>query len=157
MEKYTVNGEISVSAPEGFQLMTAEELTKLFVSGDPSRWGLWDRERHVMLIVEWKKYSRLMLALSDIKSVAKRNETLSRKAYAANDYELEEFVSGTIGGRQAEGYRFSFRVEDTEQGAEVRLLRQGNFIYRFTVNGRGANREVNRELFKNFLDTVTFI
>lgn len=156
MGKFNVNGEISFEAAEGFQVMTNEELTKVTGTEGGDRWGLWDKERHVMVVIDWKKYNRLLLGLTDITKIAERNEELNSKLYANNNYQMESNLKGTIGGLEAEGYRFSFQVGEVVQSADCLLVRHEKNIYRFTCNGRSANRSENEALFKQILDTVEF-
>ena len=41
-----INQEISIGVPDGFHIMSKEELTKIYVTNDPNRWGIWDHDRH---------------------------------------------------------------------------------------------------------------
>jgi hypothetical protein len=156
MNKYTVNGEIKLEAAEGFQLMTAEEIAKLSSGDDSERFGLWDKERHVMFLVDAKKYSGFMLMMTDIQKIAKRNEELNRKLYTNLGYEAEGGFKREVGGLSAEGYRFSFHVENANQSAVCLLVLHGKTVYRFTINGRTENREENEALFAEILDTIEF-
>jgi len=156
MSTYTINGEIRLEAPEGFKLMTAEEMAKISNGDASGRFGLWDKEHHVMLLADWKRYNALWLKLTDIRKIAKRNEELNRKPYANFSYKGQRTLSRTIGGLEAEGYRFSFRVEDVSQSAACMLVLHGNNVYRFTMNGRTENLEENEDLFAAVLDSVKF-
>ena len=40
-----INQEISIGVPDGFHIMSAEELTKVYVTSDPKRWGIWDQAK----------------------------------------------------------------------------------------------------------------
>ena len=123
MSKATVNGLMSIEIPEGFHTMSAEELRQAYRDDNPDRWGMWDQERHVMVTVMWKEYSRLLMMLADVKAICRKNEQIAAKGYAGNGYERGGFFSASVDGRPAEGYRFSYRVGDAEQSAETLLFR----------------------------------
>ena len=157
MSKYTVNEEISLEAADGFKVMTDEEISAVS-SGDASkRWGLWDKERHVMILADWKKYNGLLLGLTNISKIAARNEELNRKLYGNYGYKPEGTIKRAIDGQEAEGYRFSYTVEGTEQSASCLLVRYKKTVYRFIVNGRTENRERDEEILKHVLNTAAFL
>ena len=84
MSKATVNGLMSIEIPEGFHTMSAEELRQAYRDDNPDRWGMWDQERHVMVTVMWKEYSRLLMMLADLKAICRKNEQSAAKGYGNN-------------------------------------------------------------------------
>ena len=80
MSRQTINDMFSVSLPESFELMSAEDLSELSRNGgDPYRWGARDRENHVMIVALWKQYPAILARMTDLKTIAKRNERLTRR------------------------------------------------------------------------------
>ena len=152
MSRETINGAVEVEVPDGFYVMSAEELRQVYQSDDPNRWGIWDKERHIMMTVIWKAYSGLAgLFLSDLKAVCKKNEQLSSKGYAGHGYRCDGFFSLSVDGQPAEGYRFSYRVEDVEQSAETILFRHGKTIYSVTFVGRAENKAADQDVFAGII------
>ena len=102
MSKQTINNVISLEIPDSFQLMSSEELRDMSKNGgDPYRWGVRDRENHVLITVMWKQYSAILAWLADLKAIAKKNEQMTRKAYGKHEYRLLGFDSlkaGESGG-----------------------------------------------------------
>lgn len=157
MSKAVVNQFISIDIPEGFHAMSAEELRQAYRDGNPNRWGMWDKERHVMVTIMWKDYPRLMkLLMLDLKAVCQKNEQMAAKGYAGNSYECGGFFSPSVDGKPAEGYRFSYRVGDAEQSAETILFRQDMTVYSITLAGRTENREADRSLFDGIVVGISF-
>ena len=158
MNKETVNGTVEIEIPDGFYVMSAEELRQAYQSEDPNRWGMRDKERHIIVTVMWKAYSVLPgLFLSDLKAVCKKNEHLSSKGYAGHGYRCDGFFSLSVDGQPAEGYRFSYRVEDVEQSAETILIRQGRTIYSVTFAGRTENKEADQEVFSGITAGIRYL
>ena len=98
MSKATVNDLFSIEVPEGFHTLSAEELRQAYLDDNPDRWGMWDQERHVMVTVMWKEYSRLMMMLADVKGICRKNEQIAAKGYGNNGYECGGFFSVNVDG-----------------------------------------------------------
>ena len=156
MSKALVNDLFSIEVPEGFHTMSAEELRQAYQDDNPNRWGMWDQERHVMVTVMWKEYSRLVMMLADTKAICRKNEQIAGKGYAGNGYECGGFFSVDVDGEKAEGYRFSYRIGDVEQSAETILFKLDRTIYSITLGGRKENRETDRELFDRIIAGIFF-
>ena len=154
METVLVNGEISMNCPDGFQIMSEEELTALYTNYGPARWGAWNKESRVILAVEWERRMSLLLRFTDSKRIAENNEKLMRRAYRDYGYVPGGFFSRKVGGLDATGYRFTYRLGDVSQSAESVLLKLERRIYRFSCVGRTEDEAENRKLFGEILDSV---
>ncbi len=155
MSKATVNDLMSIEVPEGFHTMSAEELRQAYQDDKQNRWGMWDQDRHVMVTVMWKEYPRLLMMLSDVKGISRKNEQMAAKGYAGNGYECGGFFSVNVDGEKAEGYRFSYHIGNVEQSAETILFKLEKTIFSITCGGRRENREADRELFDRIIAGIT--
>ena len=135
--------------------MSAEELRQAYRDDNPDRWGMWDQERHVMVTVMWKEYSRLMMMLADVKGICRKNEQIAAKGYGNNGYECGGFFSVNVDGEKAEGYRFSYRIDDVELSAETILFKLEKTIFTVTFASRRENRETDRELIDRIIAGIT--
>ena len=152
MNRISINDGLSMSCPEGFSPMSAEELERVYTSRDPNRAGMWDRQRHVMVTALWQRYNPLLAWLADMKALAKRNEQLTRKGYQGHGYRLDGFFSRTVCGMAAEGYRFTCRLQDADQEIETVLVKKGSVVYSLNCIGRTENHDANQALFNAILD-----
>ena len=155
MSKELINQTLSIGIPEGFHVMDAQELKQAFQSDHPDRWGIRNRESHVMVTVLWKDYPILLSKLADLKAVCRKNEQMAAKGYAGHDYQCGGFFSLTAAGLPAEGYRFSYSVDGVEQSAETILFKLEKTIFTITCGGRRENREADRELFDRIIAGIT--
>ena len=155
MSKATVNGLMSIEIPEGFHTMSAEELRQAYRDDNPDLWGMWDQERHVMVTVMWKEYPRLLMMMTDLKGICRKNEQMAGRGYAANGYECGGFFSVDVDGEKAEGYRFSYRIDDVELSAETILFKLEKTIFTVTFASRRENRETDRELIDRIIAGIT--
>ena len=154
MNRIEINNELLLPCPDGFTDMTREDLDRVYTSGSPGRAGIRDAERHVMITVLWQRYNAVLAWLADIKSLARRNEQLSRKGYADHDYRLDGFFGREVWGLSGEGYHFTYRVEDTGQEAWTLLIKKGSTVYSLNCVGRPENHDANQAVFEEILDGV---
>lgn len=147
MTSEKINGAFTLEIPEGFEVMSSEDLRKLYQNENADRWGMWDRERHILITVAWQRVNALLSFLADIKSVAKRNEQLIAKGYANNDYKMEGFFSSSAGNIHMEGYRFSYTLQGIPQKSETLLMKLEKNIYSITCVRRAENAEECADVF----------
>ena len=152
-----INNEISIGIPDGFHVMSEEELTKVYVTKDPKRWGIWDNDRHVIISVLWQDLNAFTAMLADIDAAAVRNEQLTKKGYEGHDYAMEGFHDADISGSHARGYSFTYRIQDISQRVDTLLFKAGRRIYSIYCIGRNENREQDHELFEEILKTVSIL
>ncbi len=149
-----INQEITLTWPEGFHVMDGEELRELYQNDDTKRWGIRDKTRHLIITILWEDYSSLLIKLSDIKAVARKNEKMSARGYRDHGYRREGFFSMSVDGRQAEGYRFSYRIGEADQSGQTLLFKVKNRIYSISCIGRSEKAEEDRALFERILEEV---
>ena len=154
MERHWINGELSLPRPEGFAVMSPEELDRAYTCNSPDRWGIWNKERHIMVTMLWHRYNPLLAWLADMKTLVRRNEQVNRRGYKDHDYQLEGFWSRTVGGMAGEGYRFTYRLGDVAQRIDTVLIKKGRTIYSLSCVGRPENTARDEALFEAILDGI---
>ena len=152
MNVISINGELSLPCPEGFEAMSAEALDRVYASQTAGRCGIRDGERRVMITALWQRYNPLLAWLADMKALVKRNEQLTRRSYQGNGYRLEGFFSRKVCGMAAEGYRYACRLGDTDQEIATVLVKKGSVVYSLNCIGRPEDRQANQALFDAILD-----
>ncbi len=152
--KEFIGHSLSIAIPDGFHVMDSQELQQVFLSYDPNRWGIWNKETHVRVTVLWKDYPLLLSKLADLKTVCRKNEQMTAKGYAGHNYLCGRFFSVTVAGQSAEGYSFTYSIDDIRQSAETVLIKKGKTIYSITCVGRVENKTADHEAFTEMLKTV---
>lgn len=155
MSKEVINQTMTLEIPEGFHVMDSRELEQAFRSGDPNRWGIWNKESHVMVTILWKKYPLLLSMLADLKAVCRKNEQMARQGYAGHDYQCGGFFSLYVADEPAEGYAFSYKMGDVSQSAETVLFKKNRMIYSIICGGRTENQAADHEWFAGFLNGIS--
>jgi hypothetical protein len=157
MRQETINGTFTLQIPDGFEVLTEEDLRKMYRNaGDPFQWGVRDTANHVIITALWKQYPALLSWALDLKAVVKKNEQLTGQAHAAYGYRFLEFFSMQAGDEEAEGYRFCYDKEGVTQACSNFLVKEGRTIYAFICVGREENMATDRETFRRIMETLKY-
>ena len=158
MIKQIINNTFSLQIPEPFESMGAEDLQELSRNGgDPYRWGVRNRDNHVMIIALWKQYPALLARISDLKSIVKKNEQLTCKVYEGHGYRLLGFSSLQAGDEKAEGYCFSFSAEGVTQIVSNYLIKDGKTVYAFLCRGLEENMAADQAMFREVMKSLQYL
>ena len=157
MGRQTVNDTFTLQIPDGFEVLTEEDLRGMYKNaGDPFMWGVRDKENHVIITAIWKQYPALLAWTLDLKAIVKKNEQMTGKLHAAHGYRFLEFFSMQAGEEKAEGYRFAYVSEGITNVSNIFLIKDGRTIYAFICAGREENMDANREMFSRIMSTLEY-
>jgi len=153
-----VNGELSISFPNGFSVMEINELHHAFSTNNPNMWGIRDKVNHAMLVVTWHepKPAGFLKKVFSVREQAERAEKIQRKIYKKGSYNFNGFFETVIGGQEAHGYRYDYKNEDTPQSAETIVFRQGRYSYTLYYYTRRGIASKNRKAYENILESIAF-
>ncbi len=157
MKSQTINETFTLQIPDGFEVLTEEDLRKMHRNvGDPFRWGVRDTENHVIMTALWKAYPALLSWTLDLNAIVKKNEQLTGKVHAAHGYRLLEFFTLQAGDEEAKGYRFCYDNEGTTQVCSNCLIKEGRTIYAFMFVGRKENMDADSATFRRIMETLEY-
>lgn len=127
MNQKMLNNELMLSYGDSFQEMDRNELTRLQGIDMAERFGIWDKGRHIMVIISWHEISglarKLFSPLASPRELAERDEKIFRKKARSQNYRLEGFTSEKLCGMEAPGFRCTYEVSGVVQEARVQLLK----------------------------------
>ena len=158
MSTQTVNGAFTLRVPNTFETVSTEELRQMSRNGgDPFGWGVRDRERHVMILAQWKRYPALLVRIADLKAVTRKNRRLTAGMYAGHGYRFLEYLSGQAGEEKTEGYRFMYSAGDISQVNTCFLIKTGKTIYSITCAGREENKDEDLAMIRKVLGSFQYL
>jgi len=102
--------KLTLSYPDGFHIMDAGEKEKLNFLGGSTGECLNDPDRHIIISIGYKSAGGLGFLVS-AKDAAKRTEAAIRKPMQAFSYHLNGFDKRSIGGEDAEGFRYEYEAQ----------------------------------------------
>ncbi|MBQ3404308.1 MAG: hypothetical protein IJG63_02680 [Oscillospiraceae bacterium] len=160
MNKALINNELSLSYPDGFQLMDREELKNAYLDDNPDRWGIRDGERHGLISVWWHESGQMLSSFArhfgGVKSIAKSIEAKLRKGFRRNNYKFGGFFPTQLCGEEAHGLRYEYSVGDIAQYAETIVVQHKNRCYTVYYYARKDGDPSNHRLFEDILSSMSF-
>ncbi len=156
MQDAVVNGELTITIPEGFKVLDSEGLKELYNDDNADRWGMMDDQRHMVLSVFWHKNGGLVSFLAKPKDVCLSTEKKLSKALKDYGYELEGFYEKDLCGKKACGFRHIHTIKGVEYTSEVTQIMQGRVCYTIYAYSRSDNETENRPVLNEILDGMRF-
>ena len=154
MNQAVIHGQLFLVYPDGFHVMDVEELNQAFLDDNPNRWGIWDRERHIIIAVFWHESSAILSALAGAKDVAKSTEKRLRKGLKRYGYESRGSFTTTLCGQETCGFRYAYRVGDVFQSAETVILKHGTCCYTIYYYAREEKDLVSYPVYEQVLRSL---
>ena len=149
METMTLNGQLTITAPDGFHEMDEAERSKLNFYGEPANCCISDPDRHIIITAAWKTSGFAALVLSARENIKKMEQAV-KKPMAPYGYKLEEFFTDSVGGVTADGFRYSYTAQEVPMNCEIRCVKKGKTFYYIHCYMRTAllteSRKVIREM-----------
>ena len=157
MAKTLIHGELEIAYPEGFNLMTSDELRKAYNNPYPNIWGIRDEERHILITVFWKDSNELLSKLASAESLAKRAEKTISRGMRKLAYRFGGKFTTTIAGCEAHGFRYEFTgAGDVAQVAETIVFKHGKICYTLYYYTRPETAAANLPVHDAILAALRF-
>lgn len=153
MNTAKVNNELNITYPDGFHLMSEEELARYFSTAE-NRWGVYNAAEHIVLSVSWTK-ARPLSFFTDAESVLIGIEGRTRTNLL--NYQRVTSYQMDIAKNKAYGVRFEYRVNDARivQVGDLICFKHKKQFYVIHYITRKANAGSARESFKQTLDSIS--
>ena len=155
MQKATVNNELTVSFPEGFTVLTREELQQMYLDSNPDRWGIRSAPAHQTAVIMWKKYARPEFLLPDAERIAHTNEGMMREGLKDYGYVLKGFFDAEVCGMTGCGYDYEYTNQGTATHVRTVLFRHHSIVYSASFYWR-ASEEAPQEMIREMLASMEF-
>lgn len=157
METATLNNELNLTYPDGFHVMSKEELSGYNFFSEAPGWCLNDPDRHIMVSISWKQVPGLFAKMLKAKDVAKNMEEQMSKAMKVYDYRLDEMVSLLPGGKEAEGFRYDYTVQETGMSGLSLCVKNKNTFYYLHFYYRTALKEESYPVLEEILQSAVWM
>lgn len=142
----TINNEIRISVPDGFDLMSQLDLATSYAERDKrsQKWGMHDRDRHIMVTVRWEHYGAWHLKATNVRNLAKAQQKTTARLYAKSGYQLRHTLDTTVAGAEAAGYVLTYEVEGRSQAATMLWFKGTSCVYALAAFSRPDDTEAAR-------------
>ena len=154
MEQLTIGKGFALACPEGFRPLTGEEKDRLHMPESDDSLGLIWEEGRTVVSVGWKEVNALAGVLLRIISPVTSTEASVNQAMAGYGYKRETRLSRSIGGEQAEGFRYTYAAGDSPMVGETYVVRHGRSLTFFHAYLPAELREQGLMRWNELLDNV---
>lgn len=157
MNRIKLNINLEIGVPEGFRLMDENDKRRLTILVDGEGVVLENPEKHAVVSIGWKTVGRLALKLSSTQNIADRAERSIRKAMKRFDYSFDGAAEPLIGGRKADGFRYTYTAQNIKMAGETDVVKFESMIYYFHLCTRESLKEENQILWNKILSSAEWI
>ena len=142
--------------PDGYRVMSSEEMTAMFLDDNPDRWTMRNEANHHTVAVFYHKSNPFFSMLADAKSVAESTQLRLAEGLFSHQYQKGEFFPSTICGQKAYGFTYRYINHDVPTDGTVIVFKHGNICY--TIYGYSAETytAANRPVFEVICDSMKF-
>lgn len=150
-----LNEELNLYWPDGFSVMTEEEQKAAFKTESTDRFGLHDKERHIIVFVWWHLSNPLIVKLAgSIENVVKQTEKKLSKTYKNHNYQFGGFFSTEVCGCSARGLRYDYTLGDIVQTCETIQFIYKSCCYTVSCYTRPELIEENHPILEKILQDM---
>ncbi len=157
MIRMKLNINLEIVVPEGFHVMDENDARRRTILAGGEGAVLEDPERHAVISIGWKAVGRLALKILSTKNIAGRAERSIRRAMKGYDYYFEEETEPLIGGRKADGFRYTYFAQGVKMAGESDVVKFEQTLYYFHLYTRDALKEENRVTWNEILASAEWI
>ena len=156
MEQLLINDEMNITIPEGFTVLSAEQIAEMNYIDNPPQFCMRNEEKHIIFSIAYKKTNRFFAALLSAKDIAGSMEKGLEGPMAQFGYELEGYTSRKVGGKASTGFGYNYQVDDVGMhGAAYSVKTKGTFYYLYAYI-RQESREEGLKTVTEILDGISF-
>ena len=153
-EKFQVYENVTALMPEGFHLMSEQELAEHMPGNDPTRVGLFDPDRYIIMSFCQKKVGFFANAMADRKAARKRLETDFKKynpsAVMDGDYDVQ------ADGKPRYGFRYHYHTKDRDYETTSLSFLQDRTYMVLSITGYAEDKEETDRVREAFTGSIHF-
>ena len=151
----TINGELTITLPDSFKAIEADELERIYPITYPTMRGFRNEQDHIVLTVMWNESNKLAVKLTNAAALAKRAQKNLARANKDRDYHFEGFFDTKVTGIEARGVRYSYTVEGTPHIGEVIIFLRGICCYTLYYYTRAQLASQNESIRNQVLESIS--
>ena len=161
MAKVLKSSKISIKCPDGFHVMTTEELKKNHMYTGIAQWCVTDPVRQLILSVTWKEKHSGLRGLVDnslgTKEISREMQRKMAKGMRGFQYKLDGFTVWKLDGKRADGFLYHYTLQGLPMFGEYLAVKKDNLVYYLNYYAKADNEVESREIFKDMLASLKWV
>ncbi len=160
MTEVLLNEELSFTYPDGFRVLEAAEVSRLFSANGLERWAIWDEDRRAIFCLQWRTVRGIAAALVHPKNHVRRVVMRARASYRGEECEASPLSACTVAGEPAYEASFTYSELGVRQRARVMAFKHSHkgstTVYTLYFYTRESDVESNGAVLRSLLSTMHF-
>ena len=148
MSNEVINNQLQITVPDGFRILTKEEMNAMYLDDNPDRWGMRNDEMHHTVAVLYHKSNPLLAMLADAKGIAESTQMKLSVGLSAYQYQKGEFFPAMVSGKDAYGFTYRYVNHGVPTGGTVLVFKNKNICYTVYDYSAEDYTEANRPVFE---------
>ena len=154
MEKVRVSDELFIGCPEGFHVMSEEELKGMNFMAEGPGIAMKDPDRHILVSVGVQKMNGFSALMLNQKELVKNMEKRIEQAQKPYGYHGAEFLTRQAGPDKADGVGYEYTAQDVGMYSESFAVKKGKNVTYYHLYARSANKEESLKIWEEILGSV---
>ena len=154
MTNALINQKLSVDVPDGYTVLSADQLQEMYRDTNTDRWGMRNESAHHTAAVFYHKSNPLLAAIADVKGIAESTQKKLAAGLSAYSYQLKGFYPAEVCGRKAYGFSYSYVNQEIPTDGETVIFKDGSTCYTVYSYSRNENSAANHSVFEAILASM---
>ena len=154
MASEIINGDLKIEVPEGYRVLSKEEMKAMYLDDNPDRWAMRNEAMHHTVAVLYHKSNPFLAMLADVKSIAESTQLKLSRGLAPYQYERGEFFPASLCGQKAYGFTYRYVNHEVLTDGKVIVFKHGNICYTVYEYSADGYTDANRPVFESVCSSM---
>lgn len=151
-----INNEMNFPVPEGFTVLSKEELAKMQAAEGAVEFAIRNEEEHILMNAAHKTVNGFFAKIVDLKDAIHNQEKSIARLSKALNYNCLGFEDYEIGGHEAKGFSYTYDVQGIGmQGTSIITNNSKTFYYIYAYY-RQAKAEESLKIVNSILEGISW-
>lgn len=156
MEHVLINNDLELLHPDGFHIMTREELKAAYNLDYDNMWGMRNEQTGVIICVFWKVSSKLLGKIATAKLVSEQAEDALRRRLKKQQYRYYNRYQDEVAGSDAHILCYGYEREGVPQDCRMVTVKNTRCCYTLYYYSPAATADANLRVFEDVMASARF-
>ncbi len=156
MKQDIINHELHITIPEGFHLLSEDELNQIYMDENAERWGMRNEEDHMIFVIYYHRSNPLLAALASENDIVKSTQLKLAKGMENHGYAFNGYFSKEACGQERPGFDYEYNVGAVRQSGRILIIKKKNVCYTVYFYTRDNLLDKNLVHFDEVINSLSF-
>ncbi|MBO4217972.1 MAG: hypothetical protein J5887_00480 [Erysipelotrichaceae bacterium] len=156
MERVLLNNELELTCPEGFRVLSEEEMNKFSFPNEKPGCILENQDSHITVSLAWRPINGLLALLVNVRELAQKMAQYVSEADQPYDHRQSDCFTGSVAGEKSAGFDYHYKAQDIDMDGRAIVVRHRRTLYYMYFYSRSALREPSLKLIDEIISSMNF-